>query len=141
LRLELADTLYVIGFPLGFDPQKAPGVLGVWCRGSIAWPPSIEFEELPCLLLDCRARPGQSGSPVIAYADRSTRYLTEEGNLFLGPKWELVGIYSGRLRDDSDVGRVWKRAVLDDLVERGVRPMRPHVSEMTVPLDALTPEA
>lgn len=32
----------------------------------------------------------------------------------------FVGIYSGRLRPDSDLGLVWKRSCIEELVEHAV---------------------
>lgn len=29
------------------------------------------------------------------------------------PKWEFLGIYSGRVNNESDLGRVWHVSVID----------------------------
>ncbi|MGW7529097.1 trypsin-like peptidase domain-containing protein [Streptomyces sp. NPDC054783] len=121
-RMDLTSELHVIGFPVGFDPFRTHAALGVWARGTIAWPPSLDWEDLPCTLIDCRARPGQSGSPVVFYADELARYRAADGELRSGPAWDLIGIYSGRTHDDSDIGIVWKRSAIEDIVERGRRP-------------------
>ncbi|GAA5031864.1 hypothetical protein GCM10023258_30430 [Terrabacter aeriphilus] len=77
---------------------------------------------MPCILVDCRTRKGQSGSPVVFFADSQTEYTAVDGRRARGPAWNLVGVYSGRIRDDSDVGIVWERTALEEVVERGTRP-------------------
>lgn len=120
-RLDVTGTLFVIGFPMGFDPLEE-SVFGVWTRGTIAWPPGFDWRDLPCLLVDCRTRKGQSGSPVVFFADSQTEYTSVDGGRARGPAWNLVGVYSGRIQEDSDVGIVWKRSALEAVVEHGVRP-------------------
>ncbi|MFE3505944.1 trypsin-like peptidase domain-containing protein [Kitasatospora sp. NPDC059160] len=129
-RLAVASELHVIGFPLGFDPFKAQVPLGVWTRGTIAWHPSLDWQGLPATLIDCRARPGQSGSPVVFSAAPFTRFVTSAGVIQEADTWtyDLVGIYSGRIVDGSDVGVVWKRSAIDAVVEQGVQPDGPTVS-------------
>jgi hypothetical protein len=134
-RLDLTTELFVIGYPLGFDPFRASASIGVWTRGTIAWPPGIDWEDLPSTLIDCRARPGQSGSPVVFYADAHTTYLAADGERGTGPVWDLVGAYSGRITEGSDVGIVWKRSAIDAIVERGCRPLRPLVSPLEESVD------
>ncbi|WP_331752757.1 serine protease (plasmid) [Streptomyces sp. NBC_00637] len=134
-RLDLTTELFVIGYPLGFDPFRASASIGVWTRGTVAWPPGIDWEDLPSTLIDCRARPGQSGSPVVFYADAHTTYLAADGERRTGPVWDLVGAYSGRITEGSDVGIVWKRSAIDAIVERGCRPLRPTVSPLDESVD------
>ena len=38
-----------------------------------------------------------------------------------GPVWQLLGVYSGRISTESDLGKVWKLSVLREVVEQGVR--------------------
>lgn len=59
-----ADVISVIGFPFGLN---AGGALAIWATGFVASEPDIDYNDLPIFLIDCRSRPGQSGSPVIAY--------------------------------------------------------------------------
>jgi hypothetical protein len=51
---------------------------------------------------------------------------------------ELIGVYSGRIHDDADVGVVWKRDAVREIVEHGVRPENPWVAPLEVPLSSLT---
>lgn len=138
-RLDLTDTLYVIGFPVGFDPVKAVGVFGIWTRASIAWQPRLDWRGLPCFLVDCRSRSGQSGSPAVFYANRLVSFMGIDGNMRTGPAWSLAGIYSGRIHKDSDLGIVWKRPALERIIASGVIPVAPSVSPLTVDPESLIP--
>lgn len=110
-----ADGVSVIGFPFG---MTAGGLLGIWATGFIASEPDVDFRGLPIFLVDCRTRPGQSGSAVIAYRSGGMVGL-EDGNsaVFTGPIWKFLGIYSGRINQDSDLGLVWKAKAIEDLVK------------------------
>lgn len=138
-QLELTTAVYVVGFPVGFDPLRAPGAIGVWTRGTIAWHPRLDWNQLPSFLLDARTRKGQSGSPVIFYADKFTAFFGSNGDVRTGPAWSFVGIYSGRIDENSDLGIVWKRQALQQIIEAGERPTDPWVPPLEVDPDDLTP--
>ena len=107
-----AATVSVVGFPFG---MTAGGLLPVWATGFVASEPDIDFNELPTFLIDCRSRPGQSGSPVIAY--RSGAVAMADGSTAVGGTvFRLLGIYSGRINDQSDIGIVWKVKALQELI-------------------------
>lgn len=110
-----ADVVSVIGFPFGV---QAGGSCAVWATGFIASEPDVDFDGLPILLVDCRSRPGQSGSAVISY--RSSGMAAMEGggtSMFAGPVSRFLGVYSGRINDQSDIGMVWKAAAIRELTE------------------------
>lgn len=114
IALLPADTVSVIGFPFGLS---AGGRLGVWATGFVASEPEIDYDKLPLILIDCRTRQGQSGSPVIAFRtgqvtlrDRSAAFYTE-------PIFRFVGIYSGRVNKESDIGMVWKASAIKELID------------------------
>jgi hypothetical protein len=119
MRVEPATDLSVIGFP--YELSAGGAALGVWSRGTVASEPGIDYGEEPCFLIDSRTREGQSGSPVIAYW-QGTR-VSADGSVLVGTGsgWELQGIYSGRISEQSDLGRVWKRSVIREVIEGGVR--------------------
>jgi hypothetical protein len=94
--------------------------------------------NLPAFLIDCRSRPGQSGSPVVFTANEFTRYRHASGRVETGPVHELIGIYSGRIHDDADVGVVWKRDAVREIIENGTQPDKPWVPPLDVPLSSLT---
>ncbi len=109
-----ADTISVIGFPFGLS---AGGRLAIWATGFMASEPDFDQEGLPLFYIDCRSREGQSGSPVVAH--RSGGWITLKNGdrtLFNVEVWAFLGIYSGRINRESDIGRVWKREAIEQLV-------------------------
>jgi hypothetical protein len=78
----------------------------------------VNFRDLPVFLVDCRTRQGQSGSAVIAYRSGGMVAM-EDGSsaAFNGPVTKFLGIYSGRINSESDLGIVWKSSAILELVE------------------------
>lgn len=109
---EIAERIHVIGYPFGMNENFA-----IWATGYIASEPEMNYNKLPCLLIDCRARQGQSGSLVLS------RFKPGESTFYNGQihiaKTEMVnyiGVYSGRINNDSDLGLVWKMEVVRDII-------------------------
>jgi len=110
-----ADTVSVVGFPFGV---RGGGFLGVWATGFVASEPDIDYNNLPVFLIDCRSRPGQSGSPVISYrAGGAVAIRDGTSAIFDGPVYRLLGLYSGRINAESDLGIVWKVRTVAELVD------------------------
>jgi len=110
-----ADSISVIGFPFG---MTAGGAFGVWATGFLASEPEVDFNNLPIQLIDCRSRQGQSGSPVLAYRAGGAVAMADGGSsVFGGPVERFIGIYSGRINAESDLGIVWKAAAIAQLVQ------------------------
>jgi hypothetical protein len=109
-----ADPVSVVGFPFGFS---VGGLMAIWATGFVASEPSVDVENKPVFLIDCRTRPGQSGSAVIAHRNGGALAL-EDGStaIFTGPVTRILGIYSGRINDQSDIGVAWKVSAINDLV-------------------------
>jgi hypothetical protein len=118
-----SDQASIIGFPFG---RTGGGALGIWVQGTIATEPSVDHDELPQLLIDSRTRPGQSGSPVILY--RPNGYTTENGSIVNNgvPALQFLGVYSGRIHEQSDLGKVWKAVALRDILAAGERGALPR---------------
>jgi len=115
LLLGPADTVSVIGFPFG---MTAGGAFAVWATGFLASEPAIDFNGLPIQLVDCRSRQGQSGSPVLSYRNGGTVAMSDGStSIFTGPVSKFIGIYSGRINSESDLGLVWKAAAISALVQ------------------------
>ena len=116
IRVGPADAVSVIGFPFGI---AAGGAFGVWATGFLASEPDIDFADLPIQLVDCRSREGQSGSPVIAYRSGGSTIQTAGGGTVInsGPTWKFIGVYSGRINAESDLGIVWKASAIHELVQ------------------------
>jgi hypothetical protein len=109
-----SDPISIIGFPFGFTAGDA---MGFWVQGTLASEPAIDWQDLPCFLIDSRTRQGQSGSPAILY--RPGGYSDESGSTYLatGVAERFVGVYSGRLHSESDLGRVWKVRALMEILD------------------------
>lgn len=117
IRAMVADFVNIVGFPFGVT---AAGAIAIWTKGAIASEPEIDFDMRPCFLIDARTRQGQSGSPVIAYSPGGPTVM-EDGSLAIltGTAVNLLGIYSGRINKESDLGMVWKPRAIQDIVENG----------------------
>jgi len=118
------DTVSVVGFPFG---KPAGGLFPIWATGFMASEPDIDPDDQPKMYIDCRSRPGQSGSPVVAY--RSGSYSEAGGGFAImagnSSAIRLIGIYCGRINKESDLGIVWKLQVVRDVVGFGCRPITP----------------
>lgn len=114
IKVGVSDSLSVIGFPFG---MAGGGLFAIWATGSLATEPIADFMDLPTYLIDCRSRQGQSGSPVVAYRSGGAVAMEDGGtNMFAGPVWRFIGVYSGRINPESDLGIVWKASALADLI-------------------------
>lgn len=105
--VHVAEDVSIVGFPQG---ESSLGYLAIWVRGTIASEPNVDHvvDHLfrPVFLVDARTRHGQSGSPVL---------LIREGPV--GP----LGVYSGRIDEQSDLGYVFKWRVIREIIEGGKR--------------------
>ena len=114
LDISPAITVSVIGFPFGI---QAGGSLAIWATGFIASEPVVDFNELPMFLIDCRGRPGQSGSAVVIHSNRGIPVrgggAVNNGQTFT----KLLGIYSGRVNSESDLGMVWKTSAIKEMID------------------------
>lgn len=118
LRLVISQDVSIVGFPFGMTGGLS---LALWIRGTIASEPEVDFQGLPLFLVDSRTRRGQSGSPVIFFS--ANGMVPIQGGLAMGtrPREVLLGVYSGRVNEESDLGLVWKSRVISEILEGGVR--------------------
>ncbi|MDE1892691.1 MAG: trypsin-like peptidase domain-containing protein [Betaproteobacteria bacterium] len=115
IKLGVTDKVSVVGFPFG---EKTAGGLAIWATGSVASEPKYDHDGLPIILIDCRSREGQSGSPVLVYRSGSDVTYFEDGSIIANgmPHVNFLGIYSGRINSESDLGYVWKAAAIRELI-------------------------
>lgn len=120
IKWGASDTVFVLGFPFGY---KGSGDLAIWSQGVIASEPNLNFRSLPCFLVDSRTREGQSGAPVLFYRRGGGFIQLASGRAYMlhNPRTILLGVYSGRLSEKSDLGTVWKASAIADVAERGIR--------------------
>lgn len=120
-----AEPLSVIGFPFGLSTS---GKLPIWATGFLAQELSLVTKENPVFLVDCRTRQGQSGSPVIAFRTTGHRSISEDGrtsaSLSGKTAWEFLGIYSGRVNSESDLGKVWHVSAVQELLDAAEQDMQ-----------------
>lgn len=116
IDISPAEKISVIGFPFGITTG---GKLPIWSTGFIATEFEVDHEDLPLFLIDCRSRKGQSGSAVIAYRGNNA-YTEPGGNIvgFASKNLKFLGIYSGRINAESDLGRIWKPRVIKEILNQ-----------------------
>lgn len=115
MRLFPALPISVIGYPLGLTAGES---WPIWKTGHIASDPDIDFSPgRPAFLIDATTRSGMSGSPVII---RTHSWTKQNGAEVIGGvrTTKFMGIYSGRIHKDSEVGRVWRPFVLREILGR-----------------------
>lgn len=113
------EDVAVVGYPFG--SLDAAGT-AIWARGTIASEPEIQFGELPRFVIDSRTRTGMSGSPVVMFAASGTFHPSGGGTAVAGgPVQQFLGVYSGRISPESDLGYVWHASVLREILTMGNR--------------------
>lgn len=115
LQLRPAETVSIVGFPRG---ESAGGRLAIWQTGYIASEPEFDYSNLPALLVDSRAWPGNSGSPVIAR--RYGSWSLKDGSQSFGAGKSFVTDFIGVLSRSigkSEMKFVWKRSVIEEILQ------------------------
>lgn len=114
--------VFIVGFPLGLTKQ---GIFPVWKRGSIASEPDFLVDDLPLFLVDTATRKGMSGSPVYVRTYGNVFFESGDVTMCPGTFTRFLGIYSGRYGADDEfaaqLGRVWNKAILDELIDKCLR--------------------
>ena len=109
-----AMPISVIGYPLGLAAGKS---WPIWKTGHIASDPDIDYEPgRPAFLIDATTRTGMSGSPVVLRLDS---YKKKDGTQIIagGLATKFMGVYAGRIHEDSEIGRVWRPFVLSEIFQ------------------------
>jgi hypothetical protein len=124
-----AEAVSVVGFPFGLS---SVGRFPIWATGFLAQELSLVTPDNPVFLIDCRTRPGQSGSAVIAYRPAGYRRQQEGriiSSLTAAKTWEFLGIYSSRVNEESDLGRVWHVSAVEEVLAAAAADMAKRQSE------------
>lgn len=110
---ETAMPTSIIGYPFGLS---AGGAWPIWKTGHIATDPDINYDGRPAFLIDATTRGGMSGSPVVLRMNGG--YRTNSGNSILagGITTKFLGIYSGRIHGDAELGRVWRPFLINEVI-------------------------
>ena len=103
----------IIGFLLGYT---VAGGWPIWKTGHIASDVDLDYDGKPAFLIDATTRGGMSGSPVVLRSVGGCMYM--DGSLTMGPGvfTRFMGVYSGRLPGDSNIGLVWRPKVISDIL-------------------------
>lgn len=122
---NMGGALSIVGFPFGIQGDIGSAV---WVKGFVATEPSLDFQGLPRFLVDARTRPGQSGAPVLVYQHQGSIDFGDHRLRELAyPVEYFVGVYSGRVHPESDLGSVWKAAAVAEIVNEAVSFAGPSV--------------
>lgn len=103
-KLWVSQDISVVGFPYGL---RGSFDLPIWIGGTIASEPALLHEyrgkQYPLFLVSAATRSGQSGSPVLTVRQPGCATI-EDGAVRagIGPRWDLVGVYTGRVPEDYD---------------------------------------
>jgi len=112
LIISPSEPVSIVGFPYGI---AAAGKFPIWKTGNVASDVDLDYDRKPVFLVDATTKPGMSGSPVFArrkgFRQTSTGWVTRGGDSI-----RFLGVYSGRIREGSDIGMVWKPEVVYDVV-------------------------
>jgi len=107
--------VFIIGFPYGLSSERK---WPIWKAGNFASEPDLDFDGSPSFLIDATTRPGMSGSPVVLRI--ASGYRTRERGFILSGKvkTKFMGVYSGRIHNQAEIGRVWRSSVVDEIVTK-----------------------
>jgi S1-C subfamily serine protease len=117
-QIAVPDPVLLLGFPLRFNG----GVQGlpVAVTGMIATTPGLPIDgKLPRFLIDSATREGLSGAPVLFYPNGQPVVNVNGTTAVAQGKsgYQLLGIYTGRIREDAQLGYVITAAAIRRLLE------------------------
>ena len=108
-EVMLTAEVSVVGYPFG---PRRPGEPAAWVRGTVATEYDADYDDRPCFLIDARTGAGQWGSPVLLRTP-----VPSNGQVRPTPGGHLIGVYTGRVSSDTDLGVAWRpTAVVEVLV-------------------------
>lgn len=116
MAFGVAMPVSIIGFPLGLT---GPERFAIWKTGHVASDPDLDFRNMPAFLIDATTRGGMSGAPVVLRLPGS--HVRADGSFVVttgGTPTRFLGVYSGRIHDQSEIGIVWKPQVIAQILQR-----------------------
>lgn len=109
----------VIGFPYGF---QVAGRWPIWKTGHIASDPGHDYDGRPSFLIDITTREGMSGAPIVYQSSGPFDGWQGKEAINAIMQRKFLGVYSGRLREDSEIARGWPPRVIEEILnEHGFR--------------------
>lgn len=124
--LDVAEELYIPGFPENIsDVYGSP----VWKRATTASSPRQGWNKEPKFLVDCASKGGMSGAPVFYHNNHGQIRVNGNSYSFSTPASILTGIYVGRIGGttefEAQIGVVWHRSVINEIIEGGTYEKHP----------------
>jgi hypothetical protein len=123
-KIWVTQKTAIVGYPYGLNNNNLP----VWVTGTVATEPEFLYrtehdEQLPVLLVDARTREGQSGSPVILFRYPGEVVAKDDNTVKVaaGTQSRLLGVYTGRVRRDADLGVVWRIGIVEAICRGDTR--------------------
>lgn len=112
---EPAMPISIIGYPYGL---ATGGAWPIWKTGHIASDPDLDYDGKPVFLIDATTRGGMSGSPVVLRLHGG--YKTSNGSYVMsgGTSTKFLGVYSGRIHGQAEIGRVWRPNLIDEILQQ-----------------------
>ena len=110
--VSVTEKLAIVGYPYG---KSVSSFFPTYVTGFLATELNFNYNGLPLFLVDSRTREGQSGSPVYYFliSGKAYNHRSKSIDFIFGDEENpaikrFLGIYSGRISKESDLGRVWK---------------------------------
>jgi hypothetical protein len=132
-RHTVGDDLFLLGFPFGIVDYQ---VIPIWKRGPIATEPSHDWNGQKTFLVDAASRKGMSGGPALYYSKTGVVPVEPGSYLSVGRPLHIhQGVYVGRMGDsefEAQVGVVWKKSVIDEIIDRGLPGHSTHDLEISL---------
>jgi hypothetical protein len=125
--IEIADEVFVLGFPFGHTASKSGRQTPIWKKGTIATEPEENYYDDntfgKTFLIDGITHEGMSGSPVIACKRSSMINGTFPNYTHLSNAYAFIGVYSAHMNFDKDkkentyLGLVWSKELIDEIID------------------------
>ncbi|CEL29048.1 hypothetical protein [Pseudomonas fluorescens] len=130
-NVEVTEELFIPGYPHNVqDDYSQP----VWKRATIASSVQKGFNGQPKFLIDSASKSGMSGSPVLYYSPKGSISIGGGNYRFGTDVAILVGVYVGREavtdKADPQIGIVWHRSVIDEIIDGGCFERLPYDIEV-----------
>ena len=113
MMVYVAMPVSIIGFPFGLSTA---GAWPIWKTGHIASDPDLDYDDRPAFLIDATTRAGMSGSPVVLRSYGG--YASSKAHMVIGggPGTRFLGVYSGRIHNQAEIGRVWRPSSIKEIL-------------------------
>lgn len=113
-HLKPTEHISVIGFPHG---QAVNGMLPIWKTGHLAHDFYINYLGKPVFLIDVTTKPSMSGSPAVSKIINQFERTDEPELVLVRDTDTFLGVYSGRTSPRSDLGMVWRKEIIFEMLD------------------------